>query len=140
MISMRNWGDGHSKTLEHYVGEADMHSPCASQFLECVPCSVRVTIGRFLGIDNAWQAHRGLIVSVPRLGQLATDSEVEEFLKRVADPTYTSDMSGGLFVTPPSGDLEDAFYLLDKLVDSACTCDRTSLQECPNYRDEDELP
>ena len=142
----REWGDGGNKTRLHEVVESDMHSPLSAQFIDC-RCGERVTAGNLLHVGNAWQAHTGRVVSIPRLEDRATDSEVEEFLKKVEDPTYESDMSGGAYVTKPYGDLEDAFYLLERLYErqALCTCVipveahgwKKAVTKCPNFREGD---
>jgi len=78
----------------------------------------------------------------------ATDSEVSEFLKRVADPNYVSYfVRGETYTTTGLDTLDDAHALLARLqlAQVACTCDprpsgrsapvawAAQTRLCPNY-------
>ncbi len=113
VAEFRTWGDGATDNRAHVILDLSY----AEGWLACQPCDALVLQGEYLTLDRAWTAHRGLQYRLPQYGELAQDDEVADFLRRVAEPGYTSPMAGSYSVTNPAADLDDAFELLDRLME-----------------------
>lgn len=136
--SARSWGDGATDRRPHVIVDISY----AEGRVECRDGTV-ITVEEGHSLERAWDAHRGVTTVHQRVvdSTLASDSEVSEFLARIADPNHVVNMGGAHSVTPSGqDDLEDAFYLLERLaaMQARCTCATTDIRACPNYEVGDE--
>ena len=142
MDNERTWGDGGGRTAPHVIGDIS-YGLTYGIFVTCLIDGEQLVATSNDGLRRMWDLHRGLTPETIRQSQvrgaLATDSEVQEFLKWVENPRYVTH-SGGDSVTAPSLNLDDAFLLLKRLrlMQAACTCGSSELVDCPNYIEDDD--
>jgi len=129
----RTWGDGVGDVRPHVVQDINLE-PDTEHWSLCGPCDAIVYIGDFLTMERAWQDHRGMVYITPRAVALATDAEVEEFLRNLEQPRKRptarfSHMAGSKLATTPD-DMTDAFELMQRLLDEHWPRDPDGCRVC----------
>lgn len=103
--------------MRHVILQIDLQSPLAAQVTYCA-CGDTITVGPFLTLEAAWNDHRGAPVATASYDTpQATDSEVEEFLRRVADPHYTTPVESYPAAALTERDTDTVEYLMERLLD-----------------------
>ena len=116
---------------------ADLSFRTSVPWIVC-SCGAEIVPGADLTIEQVWAAHRGKKVKPPtiyRPDQLATDSEVAEYLRRVDNRWYRSILHPDQSRSGHHLDLTDAYEILERLIEARgrCTCGtRQGRLECPN--------
>lgn len=141
----REWGDGGNKDRAHEI-------EVVSYKMGVIVCAIDGEVIRFGPVpsDVAWDLHRGVqYAAADRTAAralLATDDEVAEFIRRLDTgddtPTLVAPSSGFATAAVPDYDDETVVNFLDKVrgLQARCTCNtNSSILECPNYVDGDEL-
>lgn len=97
--------------------EIDLH-PGHVNYTEC-SCGETVLTGPFLNHEDAWNNHRGAPVQhgIEHAARQASDSEVQEFLRRVADPQYATPVESQPAATVTERDAETVLFLMERLLD-----------------------
>lgn len=83
----RSWGDGEGKTRAHTIEDISF----SEGWVTCEDGAF-ITRGDYLSLEDAWDAHRGIDVSMRTVRRAyveqADDAEVHDFLQALSDPSY----------------------------------------------------
>ena len=143
LAEQRTWGDGVGKNRPHEI-------EAMSYTTGVIVCAYDRAVVRFGTVppDVAWDTHRGIQrpteQRVVERASLATDREVEEFLRlleRGHDGLPPTVSRGVAYAADhATADVEDRlenFLIRLHELQGRCTCDTTSVWECPNFTDAD---
>jgi hypothetical protein len=89
-VEHRRWADGATSTRPHVIGDVDFRAG----FIACV-CGQEVRADSDLTLEDAWDTHRGRpelvaerVLEPVNPDALASDSDVDAFLRAVRNPHY----------------------------------------------------